>query len=512
MQNFFFFRKFFKNFLENSLFFSLFFKNIRDNKNGGPIWSDSVAEIQCKYKGMIIMIFNRLLNKFKRIDEKEVNRFVEKRFWGIFFCIVAVLGITSLTVLQSVRTVRKNQVESLLAKAKTAAASYDYDTAIETLENCEYSSRKAVKNAIARYEKAESELVVYKDMDKISHIFFHSLIVDTDRAFDGDPEQDGYNANMVTVDEFKKILEQLHANGYVLVSPYDVAAENDAGTFKYGEIRLPKGKKPLIMSQDDVNYYSDYIGVKDGSGSTPVFADKRGDGFASRIVIGEDGYPTCEYMDAKGNIKFGDYDLVPILENFIKQNPDFSYKGARAVLGVTAYEGVLGYRTKPSYEKALGKKAYQKEVRDAKAVADCLKEHGWVLASHSFGHPAYGKISLEKLEWDIEEFEKTTSKIIGKTDIMIFPYGSDVQGASKYDFSNKKYKKLYDAGYRYFFGVDSSKKYWSQMTADSYRGGRINIDGYSMTYRYERLWDFFDCYAVMDNENRPEVSEDAFGI
>lgn len=46
-----------------------------------------------------------------------------------------------------------------------------------------------------------------------------------------------------------------------------------------------------------------------------------------------------------GTVTTGDYDLVPILEKFCEQHPDFSYKGARAVLAFTGYEGILGYRT-----------------------------------------------------------------------------------------------------------------------------------------------------------------------
>ena len=38
----------------------------------------------------------------------------------------------------------------------------------------------------------------------------------------------------------------------------------------------------------------------------PIYANTAGDGFAHRIVIGDDGYPTCEYMDADGNILVGE--------------------------------------------------------------------------------------------------------------------------------------------------------------------------------------------------------------
>ena len=48
-------------------------------------------------------------------------------------------------------------------------------------------------------------------------------------------------------------------------------------------------------------------------------------------------------------------DAVPLLNDYVKKHPDFSYKGQKAVVGLTGYEGVLGYRTNdlehPNYEK-----------------------------------------------------------------------------------------------------------------------------------------------------------------
>ncbi len=46
----------------------------------------------------------------------------------------------------------------------------------------------------------------------------------------------------------------------------------------------------------------------------------------------------------------GDYDLVPILDSFIKEHPDFSYHGRKGILAMTGYNGVLGYRTDSAYK------------------------------------------------------------------------------------------------------------------------------------------------------------------
>ena len=51
----------------------------------------------------------------------------------------------------------------------------------------------------------------------------------------------------VTVREFRAILEQLWRNGWTLVDPRRVAAS---------DVRVPRGRKPLVLQEDDANYYA----------------------------------------------------------------------------------------------------------------------------------------------------------------------------------------------------------------------------------------------------------------
>lgn len=395
--------------------------------------------------------------------------------------------------------------DELIQQADLVAAGYDYNKAISMLEAFEYYDRfPDLAQKVGEYKQLDSQLVSYPYMSEITHIFFHSLIVDPSRAFDGEYTEDGYNLYMTTVDEFKAILEQMYERGYVLVTPYQVAYEitDETGThFTYGDIRLPEGKIPFIMSQDDLNYYGYMIAGEDGTGEKPIYASTAGDGFAHRIVVGEDGYPTCEYMDINGNVTTGDYDLVPVLETFIQEHPDFAYQGARAVLGMTGYEGVFGYRTNPYYKPYMGEEAFQKEVEEAKKIAQCLRDHGWILASHSYGHPAYGQISSEKVDIDSQKWEDTVQTVIGDTDIILYPHGSDIAGIEMYSFDNAKFSYLYEDGYRYFFNVDSHIA-WCQLGSNYFRGGRRNLDGYRMYHDPEMLDDLFDVSEVFD-EARP---------
>jgi len=206
-------------------------------------------------------------------------------------------------------------------------------------------------------------------------------------------------------------------------------------------------------------------------------------------------------VDIDGTVSVGAYDMVPLIEQFVEEHPDFSYHGAKGILGVTGFEGVFGYRTKPSYEEALGTETYQNEIAQAKAVADCLKEKGWLIASHTYGHPDYGEISAERVKKDDQKWLKTVASVIGDTDLLIYPYGSDIQDWHRYTFDNPKYSYLYERGYRYFFLVDGTAG-WTQITSHSFRGGRVNADGHRMRVRPDTLEQFFDVESVLD-EGRP---------
>ena len=400
-------------------------------------------------------------------------------------------------------------VQDLIKQADFLAAGYDYEGAVALIQSApDYGESEELNAKITEYRAADAKLVSYPRMNEITHVFFHTLVVDEARCFDGDYREKGYNLYMTTVDEFNQILESMYQRGYVLVTPYDVAYEvtDESGThFKYGDIRLPAGKTPFVMSQDDVNYYGYMIGDEDPELERPAVANAGGDGFAHKIIIGEDGYPTCEYYDAAGNLLVGSYDLVPILEDFIQKHPDFSYKGARAILGMTGYEGVFGYRTKPGHKDFLGEEAYQKEVQQAKEVAQCLRDHGWILASHTYGHPSLGQVSVERVATDTKKWEDTVESIIGDCDIILYPNGSDVAGIEKYTMDNEKFKILYDSGIRYFYNVDSSVS-WCQLGNDYFRGGRRNLDGYRMYNSPGRLEDLFDAKAIFSKARPTPVS------
>lgn len=262
-------------------------------------------------------------------------------------------------------TAQITEQDTVLAEAKHLAAQYDYDKAIAAVTGfAGWENAPELQQAKADFEAQKAQAVRWADPTTIPHVFFHTLIADTSRAFDGDPEQGGYNQFMTTIKEFNAVLQSLYERGYVLVDIHDVAGPQQQadGSTKYvaGDIYLPAGKTPIVMSQDDVCYY-EYMTDSDGDGRP----DKGGDGFASRLLV-QNGKLTCEYVDADGQTRYGSYDLVPLLDDFLDQHPDFSYRGARAIIAVTGYQGAFGYRISSDYKAKLGDEAFAQACRDAR--------------------------------------------------------------------------------------------------------------------------------------------------
>lgn len=370
-------------------------------------------------------------------------------------------------------------LKPLLDKADELALGYYYEEAITLLENVPepYTKDSEVLQKIEDYQTALASFVPYEE--PVRHIFFHSLIVDTSLAFDGDYMENGYNYWMTTVNEFKAMLDELYANNFILIDIHELAYEevdeNGNVKLKANAPLVPAGKKPLVLSVDDVNYY-EYM---------------EHDGFARKLLIDENGDVKNLYIAEDGTESIGDYDVAPILDAFVKEHPDFSFKGAKGILALTGYEGALGYDTHLTDSPTL-----EQDIADATAVANRLKETGWLFAIHGYGHRDAKKITYSHLVNDTNRWLSDVGSIVGETDIYIYPYGSEI------DYPSNKLTYFESIGLRYFCGVWS--KPFVSVKSTYVRQTRCNLDGYNMITRPNSLADLFDVSKVLD-KSRPEL-------
>lgn len=419
--------------------------------------------------------------------------------------------------------------DNLLDKARTLAAGYDYDAAIELLSDSEgYKNNDSdYVEAMEEIEAAKAEAVRWPTYNNITHIFFHTLIADPTLTFDESVtgvKAAQYNEVMTTIDEFVKMMEEMYEKGYVLVSLHQIAAmeTQDDGSEKmvYQDIYLPEGKTPFVLSVDDVSYYE--------------YMD--GHGFATRLIAKNDGSVVNEMKLTDGSTVEGAFDVLPILEEFCKLHPDFSYQGARGILALTGYNGVFGYHTSDfwykedcdyyiSNEKNDAYKAtevtspnpnLEEDKATATQVAQAIRDLGWELASHSWGHKQYGQMDIDLFKWDADLWEKEVEPILGETDILIFAFGDDIGTWRGYDDDNERYTYLKSLGFNYFCNVDSNQ-YYMQLGEGYFRQGRRNLDGQRMWEAIEadngvegyknRLSDLFDDVSAIFDPLRPTPVE-----
>jgi len=265
---------------------------------------------------------------------------------------------------------------------------------------------------------------IEKDIFAIEHVYFHPSIVDIGLAFNGDYNE-YINTWFVTSDEFKDFIESLYRRNFILISLKDI---------RDGKIVVPAGKRPLLLSLDDLNYYD----------------TMKRYGTAERLII-KDG----RMYSLLGGKLYETAEVVTIIDSFIERHPDFSHHGAKGIIAVTGYKGILGYK--------------RDEYDQAKSVADYLKGRGWEFASHGYAHLSEATTAPEKLENDFEMWKKEVEPVVGKTDIHIFPYGREVAEDSP------QVKILEKYGFKYTFGV-SCKTTWVKQTHTLF-GTRIPIDG-----------------------------------
>lgn len=374
------------------------------------------------------------------------------------------------------------EAAQLIQEAEALAANQDYDGAIAKVKT--FSGKIAdypdLMAAFQKYCDLKANSVVWDNPSQVLNLSFQMLIADPVRAFSNEEYKNSYNKNFITVDEFRIILDQLYEGGYVLVRTSDMVEVGSDGKFQAKPIYLPEGKKPLVITQNQVNYYQYMI---DSNGDH--VADKNGSGFASKLIVDENGKLLNEYVDKNGNLLTGEYDLVPILNSFIEEHPDFSYKGARAIISVSGSDGLFGYRTQPDAKEWLGS-SYNQEVENAKKVAQALRDEGYELACYTYDNISYGKWDLSTIQQDLKSWKNEVVPILGNIDILVYAQESDLTANTPY--SGEKFNALMDAGFRYYYGFCQNGTLWASVQDNYFRQARIMVKGHSLKYNA----DWFD--------------------
>ena len=330
----------------------------------------------------------------------------------------------------------------------------------------------------------------------VEHLFFHPVVAYPELAFDGDSKSDGIDDWMVTAGEYLKILESVYEKGYVLVDIADCWSEQ---TDESGQPRmvkntlyLPEGKKPLILSYDDVNYYEYMLA----------------NGFTYKLIIGEDGKLWSWGKDPQGKeVVSRDLDAVTILDKFVEEHPDFSPFGAKGCLSLTGYEGILGYRTQTDSKSWTAEQEAnrQKEIEAVKPIVAELKRTGWTFGSHTWGHISLNTRTFDTVTADMQKWFAEVGSLVGETSVLFYPFGGRLDGDDVQQ-SGPAFRWMQEHGFRIFcsVGIDS----WSKCKSDisAVICDRLHPDGTTLrsAKARERYMKFYDAKDIIDLSVRPQ--------
>lgn len=287
----------------------------------------------------------------------------------------------------------------------------------------------------------------------VEEMFVHPLVLRPRLAFTADTLGQGFADYFVTAREFRRILDQLWRNGWTLVDVHRAAA---------GTARVPVGRRPLVLSEDDVNYYRYFAGR----------------GLATRLVLDRSGHVRA----ALPNKELTSADVVSLVEQEVVRHPEFSADGAKGVLAVTGYEGLLGehHPYRPGARSRL------------RTLADWLRGHGWTFASHTYGHLDLATSSPQTIARDTRRWEALTRPLLGPVDVLTYPYGSRPTSAGV--------QVLRRAGFDIQLDIDIKARHFIHQGAVVM--SRRHIDGLAFDVP-ERLAPFFDVATVRDPARKP---------
>lgn len=318
-------------------------------------------------------------------------------------------------------------------------------------------------------------LVTISVQSPVEHLFTHTLVSHPEIAFTkGNSYGKNLDEDCLTPKEFRAILSELYQNGYALVNATETFTEKDGKATRIPFL-FPASKKPLIFSFDDV-----------------VYARKnQGKGTSSKLILDDNGKILAQTIFNDGTTKTHGEEFAPILEDFIQNYPDFSYNGARGIIFLTGFDGVLGYRTDRNSQIRTD------EIQKAESVIAVLKQNGWLFGCHSYSHRHIKRSTPQQVQDDIDKWKNEVEPLTGKSTLFAYPYGEWVFGENGND---ERQKALENAGFRLFFGVGNLPFYTKmplKSNGEKYLfQDRCPMDGISL--RKNACSRFFDSAAVYD--------------
>ena len=313
------------------------------------------------------------------------------------------------------------------------------------------------------------ELIEYNG--PIEHLAFNTLISFPDKALNNNNNSSVIDDEKITPSEFKKILQELYSNNYILINMKDVFFIENNIIFSR-KIYLPKNKKPLILSFNNVSYKSSF----------------QNNGEIDKIIVDNEGkFATYSTKQNIQNRIAYDNEFLPLLEEFILNNPDFSFNNAKGIIFLTVNNGILGYHIDPKNNSS------RKDQKRLLELIRRLKISGWEFGSNNYEFVTDNSLTDIQFIKNISLWNKYTSPIIDNTTYYCSPYGKKIDNFNFLQILN-------DNDFRVFFHDSFTTNL--EIKNNSLFMARKFVCGQTIRNNPEKFVDLFDCKKIYDFNHR----------
>ena len=387
-----------------------------------------------------------------------------------------------------ISAIKEMMYEPMMAEGEHLLSTYKFYSAESLFSDLAviFPEDEMIKSNLLTATSHTSEVKEYRG--KIECICVRSLIADSDVAFSGRYHSTNTNLHL-TIKEFEKILENLYQRGYVLVDVENLIDQSDPTFLLERNLKVPKGKKPLIVVIEDLQY-----GVADYRCGT-----------CRRLVLNDENQVCGEYQNNAGEtVVSRTAEAIGLLDVFVEKHPDFTYDGAKGIISVSGHEACFGYvvaageledrnaalsaANLPQLTNITNEDIdfAREKVMEIKNV---LADNGWKFASCTYSYIADCRNTEKQvLIDDFVKWQDQIGSLFGEVHILVYPNGNYIYGTD----DRAVYFK--NRGFRIFFGGGATPYH---IYGDNY----LFVDRAMMSYttlNRKAYKDLFDYNEIID--------------
>ena len=345
----------------------------------------------------------------------------------------------------------KEMYEPIMEECDHLLKTFRYYTAEEILSDMARIFPDDQKVQAKLLEATSNTSLVVEYSGNVEVLCVKPLIADASQAFSGEKATQA-DSLMLTTGEFQRILEQLYEKNYILVDVRSMTDRTNLFSVEQEALRLPEGKKPVVLILEDVNYS----------------AYQKGMGTCNRLMLDENGNVAGEYLNANGQTVLSrGAEAIGILDSFVELHPDFSFDGAKGIVSFSGYETTMGYVTNQDQlddrnaalaangfaQVSLSADEIRQNQESVSTIIDVMRDTGWVFASSTYGFINANSCEMEVIQKDTEKWLSQIGSLLGDVEILVYPNGDFIKG------SDPRCVYLKESGFRIFFGVGPSAYY-----------------------------------------------------